>query len=565
MILDSSGNPITDGWGNILTGLGRADRDKRMSATFAAPTLLSEQQANLLYVGDWRMARIVDRPALDQVRRWIDIAMDGRRDRADDLHARLRELGAKAAFRDGIAWARLHGTALGIMLVDDGQPQEEPLNIERVRKVEGLRVVDRWQVSVAEWDDEWRPLVYRLNTGGQLLDGQGQPIEPLVHATRTLRWEGIRTPPRRQRELGGWADAVVSRVYDVVRDYGQAIGGAAHLATDFAQAVLKIKGLAKMLAEDKDGAVLARLKALDMARSIARILPLDSEEEFDRKTTPVTGLPEILDRLRDELCGAADMPEKILFGQATAGLGDQGQSDLEQYYNGIEGEQLRNVLPQATALVTLLMRELKIGSDSWEVACCPLWSPSETELSENRLRDAQADEIRVRNSFLTPDEIRRSRYGGDGYGTELAIEEPEDDDGADDVVPTEPTGIDPTTGMPGGPGLNPETTLNGSQITAGTDIIARALSGEITVPAARVLLRRGLGLEPDDVEEMLEGIDEAIAEREKKAEEQAKQLAAAAAAAAPPGAPPGAKPGAKPKQPPKRQEQSNGEEDQPEE
>ncbi|HKI87190.1 MAG TPA: anti-CBASS Acb1 family protein, partial [Thermoanaerobaculia bacterium] len=285
------------------------------------------------------------------------------------------------------------------------------------------------------------------------------------------------------------------------------IGGAAHLVTDFAQAVFKIKGLAKMLSEDKDQLVIKRIQALDLARSIARLVPIDENEEFERKPTPITGLPDLLDRLRDELIAAADIPEKILFGKATAGLGDQGQSDLEQYYNSIEGEQERNLLPQAKQLVTYLLAEQKMTPPSWDVLPQPLWTPSDKEISENRLRDAQADELRIRSSTLTSDEIRNSRYGGDGYGTELAIEE-------------EPGSMDGTS-------TGEVQEVTGVVINAALAVFEKLVSGSITEAAARTLLRASLRLEEPDIDAMLEGWEEAKAEAEKKAAEMQQRLQAA--------------------------------------
>lgn len=550
-----------DGWSNILTGLGRADRDKRLATTFGVPTVLDGASLDRLYAGDWRIARICDRPAGDQVRRWTDVVVEGRRDRSDEVHTRLRELGAKTIFGEGIAASRLHGTALAVVWVDDGLEMSEPLDLDRVRRVENIRVIDRWDLTVGTWVGDagspayGLPETYRINS--RVVDYRGEALAPLVHYSRVLRWDGVRTSRRRVLELGGWSDSVVSRVYDVVRDYAAAIGGVAHLTADFAQAVIKIKGLAKLLAEDKDQLVLQRLQVLDMARSLARLVPLDADaEEFERKTTPVAGLADLLDRLRDELCGAADMPEKLLFGKATAGLGDQGQSDLEQYYNGIETEQDRNVVPQASQLVAMLWAELGNEAPRWEVQPRALWTPSDKEISENRLRDAQADEVRIRNSIVTPDEIREARYGGDTYRTELQIETGDETPEVDDEIPG-PTGPDDPTVDPDAPEgkLDPETTLNGAQISAAVDLVAKVITGEITVSAARVIARVGLGLKAGDITEMLQGVEEAIAEKQERGEKMQAQISGGKPPAPPagkppipgnPGADPGAAPGAAP-------------------
>ena len=73
-------------------------------------------------------------------------------------------------------------------------------------------------------------------------------------------------------------------------------------------------------------------------------------------------------------------------------------------------------------------------------------------------------------------------------------------------------------------------------ITAATDVVAKALAGDITTAAAAVLLKAALRLEDAEVQAMLAGID---AEREKrKAENEAKAKAIAGGqGAVPPGGP----------------------------
>lgn len=552
IITDANGRSLAppevlagDGWQNILTGLGLAQRDKRLGATFAGPTKLAQAELDRLYAGDWRVARVADRPAADAVRRWCDLLVDGERQEASPVLEAWKRLRVKAHFEDGIARSRLHGTAIAVLGIDDGLPMSEPVGTVRGRGVLWMQVYDRWDLSVQSYQggednpDKGMPETYRVIqravTLSDVLQGSS-PMAPVVHHTRTLRWDGVRTPLRRLLENGGFSDSVVARVYEVIRDYATAIGSGAHLVTDFAQATLKMQGLAAAMSEDNDGLITKRLQYLDMARSVLRLVPLDAEhEEFERKSTPVTGLDDLLMMLRDELCGAADMPEKILFGKATAGLGDQGQSDLEQYHQQIEGLQERCVVPQLTRLTELLMgrsggttggtAEATAGEPNWSIQCCPLWTPDETTMSENRLRDAQADTQRITDGVLTAEEVRQARYGGDRYGTEITLDTELDPPDPADRVPVDPEdpNADPEQRDPDAPAgkLDPATTLNGAQITGAVDLIARAIAGEITVAAARVLLRVGLGLKPADVEAALEGIDQAIAAAQQKQAEEA--------------------------------------------
>lgn len=515
---------VTDGWVNVATGLGHYLRDKRLSASFSRHRVLQQPELESLYAGDWIIRRACSRPAGDQVRRWVEIKVDGKKGSDDDIAQEHKRLELKPKTAEAITWARLHGGALIIMGIDDGRDPEEPVNENAIKGVPWINVIDRWDATV------WR---YRADTGGYMYGDpevyqlvtriigpdESSMLGMKVHESRVLRFDGILTSRQARTENQGWNHGIVQSVYDIVRDYQAAIGGLAHLTTDFSQAWIRIKGLARMLAEDNDGLVTQRLRYLDMMRSLVRLVPLDEGEEIGRSSTPVTGLPEITEEIRDALCGALDIPEKILFGKATAGLGDQGQSDLEQYYNQIETEQERNVVPQVEKLTRYLYAANGGAPKRWSIKPCSLWTPTEKEVSENRHRDAQTDALNITSGIYDADEARKSRYGGDGYGQNIVIED-DDADELDKITPTDPSA--------GETGAGPEEVreVTGVVINAAVGVVEKALAGAITVAAARVLLRAALRMTESDVNAMLEGVEEEREQRKAEAAALAEQMAA---------------------------------------
>ncbi len=217
------------------------------------------------------------------------------------------------------------------------------------------------------------------------------------------------------------------RISKVLSDFHQTWGSAAILMQDFAQAVLKINGLADLIATNQDDVITRRAQALDMSRSVARMFLIDSEEEFERKATPMTGMPEMLEKFALRLAAAAGMPVTLLMGQAPAGLNATGASDIRFFYDQIAARQTHQLSPKLQYLVRLVMRAKDSASgsvepDNWSIQFNPLWQLTDLEMADVRLKQAQADLIYLQNGCVSPAEIATSRFGGDEWSAVTQID-----------------------------------------------------------------------------------------------------------------------------------------------
>jgi hypothetical protein len=284
-----------------------------------------------------------------------------------------------------------------------------------------------------------------------------------------------------------------------VQDFANAWGGAAHLTTDFAEAVMKVKGLADMLASDKDGLVLKRLQLLDMARSVARIVPIDEDEDLERKSTPISGLAELMDKFGENLCGATNMPTEILFGKSHGGLGQGGDQPIQmrQYYDWIKSEQERNVVPQLSKLVRYMWASAEGPThsqipDKWSVDPLPLWGMSELQEAEMRNKQAATDQIYMDYGVLSESEVRDSRFGGDDYSLHTTIAQ------VDDLpVPADPKEMaqDPHAETENQEAKPRDSALQAGQITALLQILTAYKAGDITYGMAIESVRVGFQLD----------------------------------------------------------------------
>lgn len=421
----------SDGWQNVMTGIGTA-RDKRTHARFSgAMTFHGGEYLDELYAGDDVIARIVDLPAQEMTREWIELKTGKDAEAAKGLVQRLDDLDLQSKTEEALTWARLHGGALMVLGVDDGKNPQEPLNEDTIRSFQWITVLDRWEVEIHQrYEDPHGPLfgkpeIYRIQPTGE---SGGASTISYVHESRTIRFDGVKTPKRRMRLLQGWSDSIVTRVYEVARDFNQSYAGAAHALTDFSQAVVKLNNLASMLAADQDDLVIKRVLQMDLARSVARIIPLDAQNEaFEIVTRTLTGLPDSLDRMAQRLSAATDIPVTKLVGMSPAGLNATGASDIRFWYDGMKAQQEAKLRPKLGRIIELIFRSQDGPTggkepEDWSLEFRPLWQPTEKEQAETRFVQSQTDRNYAEIGVVSPDEVARSRFGGDRWSAETAID-----------------------------------------------------------------------------------------------------------------------------------------------
>jgi phage-related protein (TIGR01555 family) len=511
-----------DGWTNELTGLGDYERDKRLAAIPMGATRLPFPVLDALYHGDWLMRRCIDLRPEDMTRKWLSVQV------ADDANAgpaitqRLEELSARTRFREALTWAEAKGGALILMGADDrSRDLAEPLDESAVRSVDWLEVLDCSEVIVHSFADGLGgvvPETYRIIAHTTEKAG----LNDIIHASRFIRLNGPLTSREERRRRDSWAMSRTEIIHDAVRDVVMSYGGAAHLVTDFSQAVIKIKGLSDALRADEEGVVLARVRLLDMARSIARILPLDSDgEDFERKATPVSGLPELLDRLGMALSAATSAPQTKLFGRSPAGLSATGESDVRLWYDLIGTEQEDRLRPAVERLIRLILLSREGPTrgrepQSWKAVFSSLWQESEKTQAETRYIQAQADRLYV-DMGLPSHVILRNRFTADGWSGQTVLEmgerelealtakpaeEPETKE-AEETTATTPT----LEAVPEGAAVQ-ETALNGAQIVALKDILESVSSGTLTRATALPLILSAFPAVPETrVTAMLDGVE----------------------------------------------------------
>lgn len=429
-VIRGDGEVHGDGWMNVLTGLGICGRDKKQNGTFLMTNIFNRSELDQMYRSDGVVRLIIDLFAQEMIRQGWEIEGDA----AGKIVGKLEELQCNQAMTNLIKWARLYGGGICIMGIADGLPLDQPVDEAGIRDVQWLRVFDRYQAYSRDGTFESDlnspnygfPNVYTVNdnrTGAVFF----------VHYSRILRMDWNILPPRWQNFNQGWGDPLVQTVYQELRNYSTAFSNTATIFEDFVNSVLYIPNLAQIMASQcGDNTVMKRLNILNLAKSNTNTAILDANERYEKLTTNVAGISDLLDRFMVALSAVTRIPVSLLFGRSAAGLNSTGENDVRNFYDAVKQEQeakLRGVLEKLVRYIMISKDGPLAGvePDDWSIAFVPLWQNSEEQDAITRKLVAETDSMYIDRGVLDPSEVAISRFGGNKWSmnTEIDIKERE--------------------------------------------------------------------------------------------------------------------------------------------
>lgn len=402
-----------DGWANLLTGLGISGRDKTKTTTHTSNLALDRSQLQSMYHDSGIVRRIVELHPSYMLREWITIPED-----TDGIILeQLGEAGVKSKIMDGLTWGRLFGGAMLVLGVKDGGSMEDPVNMERAEGIDFVHVFDRHKVTWTSADLYTDPNNKKFNTPEyyHIHPIQGNPFT--VHESRCIRFGGARVTEERKVELHGWSESVLTQGYDSIKNLGSAFANTGNIIEDFVTGVLTIQGLTDMIASGQEGLVQQRLHLMDLSRHVINTTLLDTEEQYEKKTTTVTGLPEILDRFMNMLAADYGIPVTLLMGEAPAGLNATGDSDIRNFYDTVAAMQ-EDILYWPISYMIQLSTKGRIKSFEFN----PLWQPTDKDIVDARKVQAEIDQIYINTGVLDSAEVAISRFGGENYSYDTILD-----------------------------------------------------------------------------------------------------------------------------------------------
>lgn len=412
---------VKDGWANLMTGLGFSATDKTRNTRFAGGMVLNEQEMLDLYRYEGFARRIINLPVREMTRKGFEIQGDT----DGDLLRYYEDVGGKKMERNILRWSKVYGGAVAVFRINDGGKWEDELKENNIQDVENVSVYERYRVNKTTWvnndPDSARYGEVEFYNISPLL---GTPFK--VHYTRVVEMDGLELPLLARKQNEGWGDSVFQNVYDRVRAMGSIYQITENIMEDFVTGVLSIEGLQDMIANGQEEFVKRRLALLDMSKHVINTMLIDSKEQYEKKTSSIAGLSDVLDRFANALSAVTGIPITLLMGQSTKGLGAKDDGSIRFWYDNIGSEQKEVLQPVIERLVYLCMLAKNSPTkgkeiDNWAIKFKPLWEMDDKEDAEVKKNQAESDEIYIKYGVLDPVEVAIARFGGDTYSRETKL------------------------------------------------------------------------------------------------------------------------------------------------
>jgi phage-related protein (TIGR01555 family) len=295
------------------------------------------------YRGSWIVRKAVDVPAEDMTRQGVSINDDMPPDRIDGMQAFCARRQVWTRLTQAMKWARLYGGA-GAAIVIKGQDFSQPLRMNTIGKGQftGLIVLDRWMLQPSYSDlvtdpgeDYGNPVWYDVVSDARALPAMR------IHHTRFIRFDGIELPYWQRQVENGWGLSILEPMWDRLIAFDSATNGAAQLVYKAHLRTLKLPKLRELIA---DGGPIyqAVLRQIDMIRTLQAnegLTLLDADDIFEVNQYSFAGLSDMIQQFGQQLSGSVDVPMTRLFGQSPAGMNSTGESDMNNYDDGLKSQQ----------------------------------------------------------------------------------------------------------------------------------------------------------------------------------------------------------------------------------
>lgn len=409
-----------DAWYNYRNQLGGA-RDPVTVTQFIASQRLGRAELDALYRFSGLAGRIVDLLPAHATRAWIKLHHEKDPKKAEALAEEADRVNLSGLIEEAWKWGRLHGGCGLVFGAWDGRAPDEPLEIERVRKVLYAYNVERWLTY---------PLgFYRDPMGGnfgQVETYQISRLSPVdsqlspLHETRMIRFGGQPTTTQARIQNFGWDDPVLQRPYDAVRNYGMAMQAAAGTVQSFVMLIFTLQDLKELISNRDFETINARMSEMIGQLSVNNATFLGEGEKVEKLGTPLEGLANLLDKLQAHVASETPYPKSVLF-QAESGTmgGNAAETDLRNWYSYVQSQQENYLRPRLRRALDII--GVPIGLKPGEVTFSfnPLYTLSELQQAEVYSKAMEGDSKAIAAGIVDdPARIAIHRFGGDHFNYE---------------------------------------------------------------------------------------------------------------------------------------------------
>lgn len=503
-----------DNWKNVFTGMGFKNRDKG-AASYAEWRPPKKEELDSLFSASDVARTLCELVPYEGTREFIKFTGENK-DMVNKWQTAFDEWEVRENMNKAWTLSKKDGAGF-ILMVTGAQDMSEPLDIDRIGSEGGLKnliVFNRWECQPNKIDGRatsrnyGKPLTYLLTPSFNANTSDEKGIKHVeVHYTRLLRLDGLELSRDKYVENNYCHDSVLSATKRAVQAYENAHTYSVSALSDFSVPIIKLKGLANLFAAGKSSVVTNRLDTMNMCRSTLRMIALDQEEDFNYINRNLSAVPQVVEKAEDRLVVASRMPRTRILGDASKGLGNEGKSDDRKWYDFVRNQQ-QLVLSKPLDMIMRAMaatKTLGLTFEGIEWDFVRLWQLTKEEESTVYKQTAESDRAYIEMGVLSADDARK-RFESPEFDTTLHLEPNADEMGDEPLSEEERAAVmqgigDIQTQMGAGE-ADPQTSLNGAQITSLLEVIGQLNMGQLPEATARSIIKTAFNLSDENIERL---------------------------------------------------------------
>lgn len=258
-------------------------------------------------------------------------------------------------------WARLFGGAGLIVNTDQNFTKE--LNVEAIKEDSPLEFIPA---------DRWELVLQQVNIFDQLAPTPFSYYGLPLHRSRVAIMLWGEAPSYIRLRLQGWGMSILEESIRAVNAYLKFEKLLFELLDEAKIDVYKIKGFNTALASPaSQQRIQQRVLLGNQLKNFQSAITMDMEDDYNQKQLSFTGIAEIYEQLRTNLCAYLKFPKNKLFGESAGGF-SSGKDSLDNYNSTVGGVR-EQVEPIALGVGELRCQQL-FGFVPEDLECewCPL-------------------------------------------------------------------------------------------------------------------------------------------------------------------------------------------------
>lgn len=383
MTLDAFSNPM------FRLGFGT---QAPLEATEYPLTRMTDNYAKLnsMYRTGGILQSIIDIIPADMLREWFTLS-DIDPDKQSEFDRAVLKTQIKDRLDKGLRWGRLYGGAVAVILIKGHENSlDKPLDIKSVMpdSFAGLMVLDRWSgvFPGAELVEDMTDPDFGLPEYYEIRSGENQRLIAKVHHSRILRFTGRNLPYLEKIAEMYWGESEVEPVYEDIVLYDSVMANMGNLTFQANVDTLAIKNLEQLFAvgsTEQQKRFWSMMQAQSVCKSNFGTRLIDQETQLSTQQYSFAGFNYVVDAVQTNLSAKTHIPVTKLFGRSPAGMNATGESDMQNYYDYIDGLRESKLRPVLERLVPIIcMSTWGEVPEEMRIVFPPLWTPTAMEVAQ---------------------------------------------------------------------------------------------------------------------------------------------------------------------------------------